>query len=328
MTTPIANPSNAAGADTYGDFAALERLKGSVNRNDPNALREVARQFESLFARMMIKSMRDAVGRDPIFGSDQAEMYQGMFDDQLSLNLTRGRGLGLQDMLLRQLRGAGAANPSGSSATPGRATGRTSSRPAVSSSPAASNATQASFIRQVWPQAEAAGQQLGVHPVSLVAQAALESNWGRSVPRSAAGQSSNNLFGIKAGSGWGGPKVTARTREFDGGATSATRAAFRSYASAGDSFQDYVSVLKSNPRFSAALNSGSNVQGFASALQRGGYATDPLYARKVAAVASQVAAALPGSGAADGSAALSDTTPLKFAGALPMTIGLRTPWRR
>src|SRR5580698_3281494 len=104
MTTGI-----SANSGVYGDFAGLEKLKASVRRQDPSALRQVAQQFESLFTRMMLKSMRQAIGKDPIFGSDQAEMYQGMFDDQLSLELTRGHGLGLADMLMKQLRGAGAS---------------------------------------------------------------------------------------------------------------------------------------------------------------------------------------------------------------------------
>ncbi len=112
MTAP------ASSGSVYGDFAGLEKLKSSVRQNDPAAVRQVAKQFESLFARMLIKSMRDAIGRDPIFGSDQAQTYQGMFDDQLSLELTRGHGLGLADMLVRQLRqGAGASAMPAQSAT-------------------------------------------------------------------------------------------------------------------------------------------------------------------------------------------------------------------
>ena len=296
MTAPVNN------ASIYGDFAGLEKLRAGAAHNDPAAVRVVARQFESLFARMMIKSMRDAIGKDPIFGSDQAQTYQSMFDDQLSMQMTQGKGLGLADMLMRQLQHAGV---SGGAAQGGAAAG-TATGPAVpvnggaAAAPAgrpASGAEQASFISQVWPQAEAAAQQLGVHPVSLVAQAALESNWGRSVPRSASGASSNNLFGIKAAGGWTGAAVTARTQEYQDGSPAPANAAFRAYASPGESFHDYVAVLRANPRFSAALGSGNSVSGFATALQQGGYATDPDYARKVQAVAGQVVAALKSGGA-------------------------------
>lgn len=311
MTAPVNN-----NAGVYGDFAGLEKLKSSAAHNDPAALRQVAKQFESLFARMMIKSMRDAIGKDPIFGSDQAQTYQGMFDDQLSLQLTQGKGLGLADMLTRQLQHAGAAAGSASAApTPGKGGALPANRLGATGSTTApaSNAEQTNFISQVWPEAEAAARQLGVHPVSLVAQAALESNWGRSVPRGADGTSSNNLFGIKAGSRWSGASVTAATQEYQAGSATTTSAAFRAYASPAESFQDYVALLRGNPRFSAALGSGTSVSSFASALQQGGYATDPDYAQKVTAVAGQVAGTLARAGGGGAS------TALKFSAALPMT---------
>jgi flagellar protein FlgJ len=314
MTAPVNN-----NAGVYGDFAGLEKLKSNAARNDPAALRQVAKQFESLFARMMIKSMREAIGKDPIFGSDQAQTYQGMFDDQLSLELTQGKGLGLADMLTRQLQHANASGTSSASAapTPGKGGTLPASRTGATAA-AASGAEQASFIGRVWPQAQQAAQQLGVHPVSLVAQAALETNWGRSVPQGSDGASSNNLFGIKAGSGWTGASVTASTQEYQGGAATNTSAAFRAYASPADSFKDYVALLRGNPRFSAALGSGTSVSSFAAALQQGGYATDPDYARKVTAVAGQVTGAL--ARAAFGG----DDGALKFSAAVPMTSGSRS----
>jgi peptidoglycan hydrolase FlgJ len=288
-------PSPVNDASVYGDFAGLEKLKAGVRGNDAAAIRQVAQQFESLFARMMIKSMRDAVGKDPIFGSDQAQTYQSMYDGQLSLELTRGKGLGLADMLVRQLQrsaavnGGAVAGSSAAASNPGAAVSGLSG--AAPGAPPASAAQRASFISQVWPQAEEAARQLGVHPLGLVAQAALESNWGQSVPRGANGASSNNLFGIKAGSSWSGPAVSASTQEFSGGAARTLSAAFRSYSSPAQSFQDYVALLRGNPRFSAALGSGS-VPSFAGALQQAGYATDPDYAHKVTAVAEQVASTL------------------------------------
>lgn len=305
-TAPVNN------ASVYGDFAGLEQLKSGARGNDPAAIRQVAQQFESLFARMMIKSMRDAVGKDPIFGSDQAQTYQGMYDDQLSLELTKGKGLGLADMLVRQLQKSGAA--SAASAT--GADSASGPAPASTTTPA-TPAQRASFISQVWPAAQQAAQQLAVHPLGLIAQAALESNWGQSVPHATGGASSNNLFGIKAGSSWSGAAVSARTQEFTDGTAAPTTAAFRAYASTGESFQDYVQLLSSNPRFSAALGSGGSVPAFAGALQRAGYATDPDYAHKVTAVADEVVATL-----ARGNPQ-SATAALKLADAAPITSASR-----
>jgi peptidoglycan hydrolase FlgJ len=310
MTTPL----KGADAGVYGDFSGLEKLKAGARTDDPNAVRQVAKQFESLFARMLIKSMRDAVGKDPIFGSDQAQTYQGMFDDQLSLELTKGKGLGLADMLMRQLQRTGTAAAPGSRSVPAAAQPRASTAAGTTTSrlPAATSTEQVNFVRDVWQQAQQAGQQLGVDPVNVVAQAALETNWGRSVPHDGGGQSSNNLFGIKAGSSWGGAAAASRTQEFANGAAATVTDNFRCYADNTQGFEDYVALLRGNPRFSGALNSGSDVHAFASALQRGGYATDPDYARKVTAVAGQVAAVV-------GHSTAGSQDSLKFADALPIT---------
>ena len=313
MTTNIANSANSAGV--YGDFSGLEKLKSAVRQQDPSALRQVAQQFESLFAKMMLKSMRKAIGKDPIFGSDQSEMYQGMFDDQLSLELTRGHGLGLADMLMKQLRGA--ASPAAAAAPAAKTASAAASTPGAAATAAAATtpttAERAQFVRTLWPQAEAAARQLGVQPLGVVAQAALESNWGRSTPRSATGTSSNNLFGVKAAGSWSGDSVTAATQEFQAGTLVGARSAFRAYPDSQAALQDYVATLRGNPRYSAALGTGDDVSAFASALQKGGYATDPNYAAKVTRVAQQVAALVGDSSAGE--------TQVKFTDPRPITDG-------
>lgn len=106
---------------TITDFNHFTGLRAAANQNDPAALREVASQFEALFLQTMLKTMREASLGDPIFGdSDQQEMYQGMMDQQLALEMASGRGVGLADMLVRQLGGADAQRP------PGRDRGLTS----------------------------------------------------------------------------------------------------------------------------------------------------------------------------------------------------------
>jgi flagellar protein FlgJ len=331
-------------APVYTDLSGLSKLKRAAGTNDPKAIRAVAEQFESMFTRMMLKSMRDAVGKDPMFGSDQQEMYQGMADDQLSVQLSKGKGLGLADMLVRQLQkmgvkgaaqatsgAAGASNgnagalatgsgqASGAQATgassaggfrvggiaagsgaigttnPGftlgakaaaayRATQTATSPPTT----ATSDVTKTNFIQDLWPQAQDAGTLLGVDPRHLIAQAALETNWGQSLPKDASGVTSNNLFGIKASAAWTGASVNSGTQEFQNGVASNTTAQFKAYATPTQSFQDYVALLRNNPRYAAALNTGSDVHAFAAGLQRGGYATDPEYANKIAAVANTV----------------------------------------
>jgi flagellar protein FlgJ len=283
MTIPI----NKGSADVYTDFGGLAALKKSVRSNDPDALRQVAKQYESLFTRMMIKSMRDAVGKDPIFGSDQEQSYQDMYDDQLSIELSKGKGLGLADMMVQQMQrlsGGQKSGTTGGSGTDTNAALRLFKQNGPSSPAAAApvaSEKQASFISELWPAAQEAGQQLGIDPRNLIAQAALETSWGTHVP-------GNNLFGMKAGKQWSGSSVSAGTQEYENGAAVNTTGQFRAYDSRAQSFQDYVSLLRNSPRYAAALNTGSNVQAFATALQRGGYATDPDYASKISSIAGSI----------------------------------------
>ena len=289
-------------ANDFKQFAALRR---GAEANDPATLRAAAKQFESLFTKMMLQSMRSASMGDPLFGSDQGDMYQDMADDQLAVQLSQGRGLGLADMLIRQLSGGA----SGSADT------HALSAPAQSSDGAtaavATPEEREKFISELMPQAEAAARELGVDPRNLVAQAALETGWGRSQPGH-----SHNLFGIKAGSSWGGDRVQANTEEFASGVAARVDANFRAYGSSRESVEDYVRVIRDNPRYASALNTGSDVQAFANALQRGGYATDPDYARKLVTVAAEVGQRIAANSFKSGSA-----EPIPAQGSLRMTNG-------
>lgn len=144
------------------------------------------------------------------------------------------------------------------------------------------------FLDQIAPLAAEAGAQLGVDPAILSAQAALESGWGQRPLRDASGQNSHNLFGIKAGAGWQGAVAEAATTEVENGQAVGTTARFRAYADASGSFQDLAQLLRSSPRYQAALNTGSDAQAYAQALARGGYATDPAYAAKLTGLARQI----------------------------------------
>jgi flagellar protein FlgJ len=193
-------------------------------------------------------------------------MYQDMMDDQLAVQLSQGRGIGLADMLVRQLQtgAAGAAAPEAASANH------------------VSPEQQRQFVEGMLPHATAAARELGVDPRAIIAQAALETGWGTSLPKDGSG-ASRNFFGIKAGSNWSGASVSSGTTEFVAGEAQDERARFRAYGSVAESVADYVRVL-SQPRYASALDTGSDVRAFAGALQRGGYATDPEYANKLVAI--------------------------------------------
>jgi len=144
--------------------------------------------------------------------------------------------------------------------------------------------TPEGFVASVWPHAEKAARELGVDPRALVAQAALETGWGKRHIKRDNGDSSHNLFGIKA-TGWSGERATTGTHEYVNGQRRNEVASFRAYGSVAESFGDYVRMLKNSPRYQSALKAGSDVRGFAQGLQRAGYATDPSYASKIAAIA-------------------------------------------
>jgi len=297
MTAPV---------NFYADFQGLASLRHEAKTQDPAALKEAAKQFESLFTQMLLKSMREANRSfgDSMFGGEQGEMYQDMFDDQMAVQLAQGKGLGLADMLIRQLSQASPLSPAplprgerGSESGTSAAASETAAPPSplplwersrVSAGEGA--AAKLDFIRSLLPHAERAAAQLGVDPNALIAQAALETGWGKAVPSNANGESSFNLFGIKVGSQWNGATVNVPTLEFEEGVAVRKVDAFRAYASPADSFMDYARLIASSPRYENARGAGGDIAAFASALQDGGYATDPDYARKITAVAREVRA--------------------------------------
>lgn len=318
----------------------------------PHARIEKAAQgLEAQFAQMLIKSMRSASFGDPLMGENTT--YREMYDQQLSRELTKGRGLGLAPMIVRQLErssstpapaalplrlpgapaapmplrsapaaalplgGVGLAWPGG--ALPLAAASSGVSLPAfglptLANVPPALADTEGNcppeapldcsspeaFVHSIWPQAQKAAAELGVPAKALVAQAALETGWGRRLVGQR-GTTSHNLFGIKAGGRWQGQRMSAATHEFVDGVRRSERADFRAYGSTADSFADYTRLLGS-ARYAGARGAGDDTERFASALQQAGYASDPAYAAKITAIANgatlrRALATLPGSDA-------------------------------
>jgi flagellar protein FlgJ len=144
------------------------------------------------------------------------------------------------------------------------------------------------FVNTMLPMAKEAADRIGVDPRYLVAQAALETGWGKSVMRAQDGSSSHNLFGIKTGSSWKGDSARAITSEFRNGEMVKETAEFRSYASYKDSFHDLVTLLQSNNRYQDVVKSADNPEQFVRELQKAGYATDPNYASKISQIARQM----------------------------------------
>ena len=180
-----------------------------------------------------------------------------------------------------QATAAQAGDPEPEAVAPAAAGGDVDAAPSEANAPPAS---PTEFVHQLLPYARAAAQDLGIAPAAILAQAALESNWGRRVPQQADGRTTFNLFGIKAGHTWSGPVASVSTLEFADGVAVRGRAAFRAYASLAEGVRDYVTMVKGSPRFRAALAAGRNAFGYLSALAEGGYSTDPAYAQKLHAI--------------------------------------------
>jgi flagellar protein FlgJ len=291
--------------DTYLDQNSLNHVKAMGRADDPQALKEVAKKFEAIFVQQMLKNMRAAnevFAEDSYFNSNEMKFHQDMYDQQMSLNLTSGRGLGLADALYEQMAraygiaadeqsqsGNQSVNINGLSNQPQNPFALNNTfikAPKEPISPASGGKTAsfqnpAEFIAVLKPYAEKAAAELNLDSDVLLAQAALETGWGRHVIHTQRGDNSFNLFNIKAGSGWDGDKVNVNTLEYAQGVAQQERADFRRYASYAESFSDYVNFLQTNPRYQQALAVGEDATSYADELQKAGYATDPAYAEKI-----------------------------------------------
>jgi len=140
------------------------------------------------------------------------------------------------------------------------------------------------FAASLWPYAAEASKLIGLDPKLLIAQAALETGWGRFIAKDAQGNSSNNLFNIKASKRDAGESLEVKTTEYIDNKPVKLTAAFKIYPSPGHSFQDYLNLIQGSPRYREAVESAHDPEAYARALQKAGYATDPEYANKMLAI--------------------------------------------
>ncbi len=316
LTAMSAQAAQATAGNSLS-FQGLNQLKAAAQADpsSPQAIKAVAQQFEALLMQQMLAAM-DATSLGPdMLGDTAGPMFRSLFNQQIATTVSQGQGIGLANFIARELSArygkpaateahAASRAPSGmihpaalppsapvttavAPTLPGAPTPASAVRPATntpvssgtgSAAPAAADPGRAAdFIAGILPSVQAAAQRLGVTPVAILAQAALETGWGRHVP-------GNNLFGVKAGDSWTGGTVQGLTREVRDGVASAGNAVFRAYHSVADSVQNYAALL-SRPRYRTARGVGNDIPAFAAALQHSGYATDPDYAAKLVAVA-------------------------------------------
>jgi flagellar protein FlgJ len=274
-----ASPVDTSAADTYTDINGLAALK--KDPTSPQAVSAVAEQVEALFLQMMLKSMRDATASDDT--SNEMGMYQDMFDKQVALTISQHQDLGIGRLLKRQLSGkpSPAAPKTADAAVAGSSSGAGGTASAAGGSASALAQTPAEFVDKVLPSIRRAASALGVNPMGLLAQAALETGWGQRMPRTADGSASLNIFGVKAGEEWTGARATADSLEFSNGVATPRRSAFRAYGSIEESVNDFAGLLKDSARYRGAVAAGGDAQAYIQSIGKSGYATDPAYANKL-----------------------------------------------
>ena len=329
---------------TWHDLNSLAQLRSQGDSKA--AITEAAKQFESVFFSMMMKSMRDAANAvidKPLFESPSLELFQDMYDKQLTLSVgtgtAEGSQLGLADVLVEQLtRGREFKstedrqtktsqsefapanfmrptsvdelieskistkqsqsnqvnnNNSDNSAQSEQSQTNTAIEIGAVSGPDSLTktdpieakgmdfSTPVAFVNSLLPIAKQVADKLRMDPKLLIAQAALETGWGKFVMRTIDGVSSNNLFGIKADNAWQGDSTQVNTLEYEDGQLQQVKASFRSYANHEESFKDYVEFIQSNQRYNKALDVTTDAKNYLNELQNAGYATDPNYAEKI-----------------------------------------------
>jgi flagellar protein FlgJ len=257
------------------DTHSIDALRSRAATDPKAAIKEAAKQFEALFMRELMKSMRQAQQSMASGMLDNAGSQMGtdMLDEQFATKMT-GLPRGLSEMIAKQLErqtGAAAAAPLPAAAAAGA--------PAATGSP-----KQLGFIGKHQEAARAAQAQTGIPAAFMVSQAAHETGWGQREIRNADGSPSFNLFGIKAGPQWKGKVAEVTTTEVVNGVPHKVMAKFRAYDSYAESFSDYARLMKNSPRYSQVVASAGSAQAFAEGLQRAGYATDPAYADKLTRV--------------------------------------------
>jgi flagellar protein FlgJ len=270
------------------DARALDALRSKAAANPKAAVREAARQFETLFMNELMKSMRAttlaASGDAGATVSLGTEMLDAQYASQLS-----GLPGGLSEVIARHLERQMGLSPGpiphtgSANVTPAPLDGRPTRLPQKGA---------AGFVEQHQAAARAVQEQSGIPATFMLAQAAHETGWGRKEIRHADGSPSFNLFGIKAGPGWRGPVAEVATTEYIDGQPRRVMARFRAYSSYAESFADYARLMHESPRYAGVVGalkknppgSVAAAAGFAQGLQKAGYATDPEYASKLTRV--------------------------------------------
>ncbi len=283
--------SNASIQSLAADAQSLGNLKMEAGRNSAAAIKETAKQFESLFMRELMKSMREATMKSGMLDNPGSDLGTDLLDQQFAVQMS-GQPGGLADSITLQLTRQMAStvkdpSTSGQGTTAGmtgkstKAATQGTTTPPVARAPRAPTESQANFVKQHSEVASAIEKKTGIPAGFMLGQAGHETGWGKHEIKLKGGAPSCNLFGIKAGANWTGKVAEVTTTEYINGTPQKCVQKFRAYDSYADAFKDYARMISESPRYAKVKEQANSAHSFASGLQKAGYATDPDYAAKL-----------------------------------------------
>lgn len=285
------------------------------------AAKEFEAFFMNMMLKSMRQSS-EVIGENPLTGSPQEKMFTAMMDEQMAVDLSQKGLLGIADLMMSQFyqaKGKTPGSPEMLNAPLPQFSGNVPAAHSLSSQVAAAKALQTEniaparlpehapkaeqkkiekvkvekkalfsqaeeFISSLLPYAKNAARKLDLDPKLLIAQAALETGWGKFIMHDDAGKPGYNLFGIKAGKSWQGESIKIDTLEVENQQFKKVKASFRKYQNFAQSFDDYVDFVKQDPRYSKAVSLRKKPAEYIEQLQKSGYATDPNYASKIMSI--------------------------------------------
>ncbi|TDP71649.1 flagellar assembly peptidoglycan hydrolase FlgJ [Roseateles toxinivorans] len=280
--SPFISATSTVGMANQGlasDGRSINGLRAAAARDPKAAIKETAKQFETLFMQEVMKSMRASTMSTGMLDNSATQLGTEMLDTQYSSKLSGMRG-GLADAIAKHLERQLGQMDGGSK--PPTAKAASAALPALAQKNVPTKVSQ--FIQQHDSAAKAVAAQTGIPASFMIAQAAHESGWGKREITHKDGTSANNLFGIKAGANWKGPVAEVQTTEYIDGKPQKVMAKFRAYASTEEGFRDYANLLTGNERYKNVVANAATPESFARGLQKAGYATDPAYADKLTKV--------------------------------------------
>jgi flagellar protein FlgJ len=307
MTTDPTSGTNDLTQRFALDVQGFDSLRAKVAASPQQGVKMAAKQFDATFITMMLKSMRDATPQDGPLDSRDGSQFTSMMDEQMAQQMS-SKGIGVADAMLKQLMNnagmqSGEAGSGSNAALDAlaKAYGNTQANGSLGDGVGYSRNSALTpplhgdgstnvdaFVDKLAASAQAASETTGVPARFIIGQAALESGWGKREIKKANGETSHNVFGIKATKDWTGKTVSTVTTEYHNGQPQRVVEKFRAYDSYNEAMADYAQLLKSNPRYAQVLNSSHDAAGFAVGMQRAGYATDPHYAKKLMSIMNRV----------------------------------------